>query len=467
MKGIKPLSHMRKWLNHITKQNIFLIVISFLIALFAWAFIASSVNPDYSKSFNGLDVTVDTAGTQAEGMGLSVLDSAVNDLTVDVTIAGNRTDIGGLNKSDLIAYVDFSTVTDTVGKQTFPIRLKTTAGTVLTNCTFSQPSIELTMDKYETRTYAVTNVQYPNITASDDDVIIDEDNISCDPATVSIYGPTSQLSQIDHISVIISDTESLYQTKTYTDCTEYELVDADGKTIAETAFQVQATRFSVKIPVYYTHTLPVTIGISNVPGSFDIDTVMQRLRISTDHEYALPGYGDDNLMITIETDDPSNKSTLDAMDSMTIGTIPLSSLSIGSTPIEIVVTLDEGYTDLSNLGTVYVSLDDSDLVAAQRWITNSEIQLINGSSNFSYAMQSGRTSITLIGPPEAVAQINADDLQATVNLYNAAITEEGTSAQAVTITLPDSVSNVWVSPQPKVNITVTFAGDDTDDTGDE
>lgn len=452
----KPLGAVKRWLWKLSSKNILLLIVSFLIALFAWAYIASSIATDYSKSFSNLPVTIDTAGTKAESLRLSVLDPPES-LTVNATIYGNRTDIGGMNKNDLEAYVDFSAVSEATGKQAFPIKIRTASGKALANAPkLSVNTVELTMDRFDTKTVEVREFSHSKITPGDE-VTINEEDIVCDPATVSVYGPTSKLKLIDHIRVNIRDEEEISRTKTYTDVTEATLISADNTEISAAAFEMPAISFSVKIPVYYMHELPVTVDISDFPDNFNKEIVLDRLILRADQDYSLPGYGDNNLKITIKTESPEEKEWLDSLPSLSIGSVSLSSLSINMKPLEKTITLKEGDTNLSNFDSVSVLLDDTDLVAEQRWISNSAINLINPSSNFHYEKQSGRTSVTLIGTAEEVAKVRTDELQASVNLYNAAISEEGTKEQAVIITLPDTVSGVWISPMPMVNISATYA----------
>lgn len=460
MGSSKTFSALRRRLRKLTTQNIILLIISFLIALFAWAYIASSIATDYSKSFSNLPVSVDISGTKAEGLGLSILNDDLDKLTVNATISGNRADIGGLNKNDLVAYVDFSGTTNTYGKQTFPIRLRSVSGTVLSSYQLSADSVELTMDRYETRSFPVKAVT--RLSVSGDDVIINEDGITCDPATVAIEGPTTKLSQIDHVSVNVSDDAALYEEKIFSGLTDTTLSDAAGNPVTDKSLTLQTAEFSVTVPVYYIIRKPVTVALGGVPEGFDTDFVLSRLRISTDQDYTLPGYGDNNLMITIETDDPVQRETFKGMEAWSAGSISLSSLSTNMKPIELTVTLDEGSTDLSNLGTLNVSLDETDLVAAQRWVQNRNILPINGSSAFDYTVQSGQTSITIVGPTEEVQKVSSEDIQAVINLYTAGFTDAGTKNVAVSVTLPDTVDGVWVSPIPKVNVTASFAEEDTE-----
>ncbi len=450
-----------------TRTDLFYLILSFLIAFFFWVYIAAKISPDTSVSLSNIPVTVDTAGTKAAGYDLSVIDfekgSDGKKLTVNCTIRGSRTSIGGLTRNDVVAYVDFdSTVTDTIGAQTLPIRLRAANGKEFENYSISKTTMEVTMDHYKTVEVPVlaADVRYPNLTY-DEEVVIDTEGITVDPPSVKIYGPSAQLSTVDHIRVTIDDSGEISNTYTYTNCDHYELVDAEGNSVSASAFQVQATGFSVNLPVYYTKELPVTIELSNVPANFDQSKILERIRLTTSTgEYTLPGYGDNNLPITIRTSSPDNKAKLDSMESWPIEpTIPLYSLSINS-QIELPIKMVDGYTDASELGTVYVTLDSTDLVAKTYVIKNSDIQFMTGPSKYKYALLSpaGNTIITLVGTNEALSEIDPADLHATINPLNISVTQEGTFPQAFTVTLPETATEVWVSPQPKVNITVSITG---------
>ena len=101
-----PIKKPRK----LKRSDISLIVLSFICALFLWAYIASNIASDITPQFRDLPITIDTANTQAERLGLKLLpesEEELQNLTVTCTIYGNRAAIGGLTRSDLEAYVDF------------------------------------------------------------------------------------------------------------------------------------------------------------------------------------------------------------------------------------------------------------------------------------------------------------------------------------------------------------------------
>lgn len=465
----KTGSGFRNGLHRFGRSNIVLLVFSLLIALFLWVYIVSSIDSDFSEKFSNIPVEIDPSGSLAESYGLTLLspDPDETSLTVDAEVFGARADIGGLSSSDLEAYVDFSdeSLSDIVGVQSLPIRLRTKDGAGLREYTLSEQTLEVTLDRFETRSFPVGEVAH-SLTGADGEVVIDSENITCEPGEVSIYGPTEALSKVDHIKVTIEEAEQIAETKTYTE-TSYTLMDEDGKEISDRSFQVQATRFSVKVPVYFTRTLPVSVDLFNPPSGLSQDFLLSRIRLNTDKDYTLPAYEGEHLMITIETSDASKKAMLDAMDTWSIGSVSPYELSIGGSTLEMPVTMDEGFEDRSNLGTVYVSLDDTNLVAESRWINNSDIQMMNGSAKYNYSIGAGRTAVTIVGTPESVAAVTSDSLRAAVNLYNIAQDSTGTLQQAVMVTLPPGAGDVWISPQPKVNVTVEDAARTTTAAADE
>lgn len=454
------LGHIR--LPKLQRSDIVILVLSFLIALVLWVYIVSSITTDFSVSFSKLPVTYDLTGTRTENLDLNLLpesEEMLSELTVDCTIAGTRAALGALTRADVEAFVDFdSDVTDTIGKQTFAVKLRNKNGSVFGNAELSVRAVELELDRYQTVDIPVSEVVYPYL-SYDDETLISEAEITYEPSTVKIYGPSSQLSRLDHIRITIDENGELTQTKTFADCTDYSLIDSDRNVVNKTSFQIAAARFSVRIPVYYSRKLPIMVNIINTPPQFDVDSILKRIRITAnDTEYVLPGYGDNNLMIKIDTTDPSNKARLDQLDSWSIEPIPLSALSAGSA-IDVAVKMEEGFTDSSNLGSVHVSLDTADLKTETRWLKNSDIALINPDQRYHYELESpgGNTPITLIGTEEELATIDTADIKATINLIGISVTTEGIYTQGFSVTLPDTVSGVWVSPMPSIDIAVTVA----------
>lgn len=441
-------------LSNLKDSNIFLFLLALGISLFIWIYINYNVYPNFEKTLEDITVVTDIIGTKAEEYKLSVMSLPVENLKVDVHFTGNRSVLVGITKENIEAYIDFSSMTNTVGKQTLPIKVRSKKGVdeEKFTATPSLKSIEVEMDKYEQRYFNVGEINHKQLDRGQD-VIIDEEGVACEPNQVLISGPSAALDQIDHIRVTVKDDETLNKTKTFTNIPDYELVGKNGQTISQSGYQIQTARFSVTIPVYYEKTLPMTVTLIGVPKDFDQEWLYSRLRINYDDVYSLPGYGENVKTFTLRTRTPINKETMSKSEKWSIGNVPLSKLTLGGDGYNLQVNVGDGFEDGSNVESVRITLDETDLKAVTRYIYNKEIQPMNGLPDLKYIIAPGRTAITMIGSSDEVSQIGVSDLQASVDLANSGISDAGAFSQAVSITLPDTAKHVWIAPTPKVSVT--------------
>lgn len=249
-----------------------------------WMFIATKVNTGIDIHLSQIPVSANIAGTQAESYGLTLLTTEDELPVVHANISGKRTSIGAISKDDVVAYVDFNSASDRIGKQKLPILLKTLDGTPLGNYQLSTSEVTVTLDRFDTITVPVREVLRPNLSYSDD---VNIESIDCEPAAVEITGPSLSLAQIDHVRVIVPDSEKLFETKSFS-TTQYELIDADNNIITDSSLQTHTPRFLTKVSVSYTHELPVTIELSGAPSGFDTQFLLEHIRLNG--EYVLPGF---------------------------------------------------------------------------------------------------------------------------------------------------------------------------------
>lgn len=459
-----PIKKPRK----LKRSDISLLILSFISALFLWVYIASTIITDVKYEFK-VPLKADLTGTKAESYRLNLLpesEQKIAEMTVVCTITGTRAAIGGLKEKDVEAYIDFdSDVTNTIGVQMLPVKVRTTNGAQFDSATPSVSYVSVNMDRYETKQVPVKDVIHPNLKI-DSETIIRDDEIVVSPTYAEILGPSTQLANIDHIRVNINTEEELTQTKTYTDWTDFSLIDQNGNELDDSAFQnLTNSRFTVQIPVCYSRTLPIGINITGKPDDFAEETILKRIRLigSSNKEYVLPGYGDDTMPITLETTDLTNKEQLDNRTSYNLEGIPLSDLVPGKS-IDVAIPIAAGFEYPDKITSVKVKLDDTDLTTKTFWIKNSEIELQNKDDRYNYELKSpeGNTQVMLCGTEEELSRIDAEDLKAYVNLISTTITKEGEYTPVITVTLPKTAEGVWFakSPQSKqlptlsMNITV-------------
>ncbi len=453
----------------IEKANLILLGISFVVAVFLWAYLASTLLDDYDVMFQRVPLVSDLTDTQAAANGLQLLSEsadALADITVDCSVHGSRTVYGGLKKSDVVAYVDYSAASDVAGQQTLPILLRTVKGAELPNASISPDHVTVEMDHFISKKLPVSTVDYPNLTP-DDETVIDRDAIVCDPDTVTVSGPSALLSKMDHASVEITDAGTLSETTIFSNVSACKIMDAEGHQITTDSRDVtiDKQRFSATIPVYYLHSMAATVTIvgSDVPEALAKE-VRERIRLRTSEEYVLPVYDENGkilddsntLKIRIKTTDPKKKAVLDEMSDFPICNIPLNEISIGMEREQPIRLSDsEGYELYGNIDKVTIVLDDSDLESRTFWFPNSEIEQLRKKQQYDYqlAQPNGSTAVTLTGTKEALDSITENDIKLSVDMLS--LSPENIDPVTVNVTLPEDAGTVWVSPQPTLQLSIS------------
>lgn len=464
-----PIQKLRK----LKRADIAWLILSFIFALFIWAYIASTITTDFNTKFSKLTIMEpELANTKAGRFGLQILpDSmeAIAQTNVECTIYGTRASIGGLSRSDIEVYIDFdSDVMDLIGIQTLPIKVRTINGVPL-KADITPGSISVDMDRKTTKEIPVSEANH-QLTWNKEEIVIDKNQFVYKPDKITVSGPSRQLEALDHICVNINENGELTESREFSSGdftykgTNNVSLDSSAFELDSSAFEYATGLFSVKIPVRYSRTLPIGITITNIPDNFNanaISSIYQRIRlVDGNNEYCLPDYGDNTLMLTILTSDPAQKDTLDNQKSYNLQPIQLSDLIPGM--------LNEGTIPPNDKlefpykpQSIKVKLDNTDLIKKTLWIKNSDIVLDNQDSRYSYKLKSpnGNTQITLCGTAEELEQIEAENITASVNLIstNLNMSEEGEYTPTITVALPKTVKCVWALEPPSLAMDITLA----------
>ncbi len=447
------------------QSDIMLMILSFICALFLWVYIASTITLDFHIQFSKLAIMEpELVATKAGRFGLQILPESIEEIhstNVNCTIYGSRASIGGLSRSDIEVYIDFdSDVTDMIGIQTLPIKVRTINGAQL-KADISPSTITVNMDRTTTKEIPVTAAQYNNLTFDPEETIVQDDALVFTPSKIAVTGPSKQLEKLDHIRVNITESGELIETKIF-QSGDFSCMDIDGNPLDSSAFEMATNRFSVKIPVCYSRKLPIGITITNFPAGFDeeaITGIYKRIRLITGKdEYVLPKYGDHNLMIPIETSDPAQKEALDNQTSYDLQAIPFSDLIPGKL-IDGIIPTGASLVFPDNISSVKVKLDDTDLETKTLWIKNSDIKLQNMDTRYTYELKSpnGNTQITLCGTAKELEKIDANDITAYVNLINTNVSEEGEYTPTITVAPPKTVKGVWALNPPSLTMDIKLA----------
>lgn len=217
-------------------------IVSLLLAFLIWAYIASTEDTNIERIFTGVPVTFQGADELRISRGLIITDASFDSVTVKVS--GSRASIGNLHAADLSAVVDVSGISQVRDMQVsytirFPESVNMNGVEVLTK---SPETIEFSVVQENSKTVEVKGVFTGSVAEG-----YTVDPIVIEPASITLYGPSSELDQVESACVYI-DRANVSATIGPLS-SGYDLLDADGKTIAPQSVTTSQDTVTVTVPV--------------------------------------------------------------------------------------------------------------------------------------------------------------------------------------------------------------------------
>lgn len=423
------LKKIKEKLYQIYTRNFSLLIFAVGIAIIVWFMVSMTVYPSIPKTISGIKLDTDISGTVAAENNLSLISCNVDE--VSVKILGSRAQIGNLSNENLRAVLKIDNVS-TTGTKSLSIGIVCDDPKIEFQVDSVYPSTAaVVLDKFETRSFKVTP-SVPNVSYSEGK-IRNDDEFVCDPETINITGPSAQLDKIDKVSVISNKKMQLDESYTF-NSEEIKLFTEDGSTIEQSQMKFGNTNFMINVPVLTQKTVGLTVGIVGAPSGFDKESLK--------FDYTV-----DSITVASQTSKLS-----DISDTIEIGKVMLSDLRPGYTktfPIEL-----DDYINMSNVDSVTVTLDDTDL--AVKTLVIDQFSVSNAPSDYNFEVLTKRLEIEMVGPEDIIESLTSNDIVADINLLNASSSVmQGTSFNYdVTISCPN-YSNVWSATQSKAILSRT------------
>lgn len=362
-----------------------------LFAIVTWFYVASSVNTNMTDTIRNVPVNLTLAGTNAEKNNLSIVN--IDTEYVNVDIEGSRTQIGSLQRDDLIVTLDAENITEA---GTYELGFKVTSKT---NKAFEYKvrptTVKVVMDKLITRTFDVT-AEAPNASTAEGYM---RDKLICTPNIIKISGPAEQVEKITKCVVKTDLNETLSESKMVTS-SDLQLYSGNSlMQLDEMDLQLGQTDFTIEIPIYMKKVLPFNIPIQ-VPSGFPRDQLKYTLDVST-----------------IEVAAPN--SILENIDAIPLDKVNLRDLDIGKT-IELPVTLPDGFKNLSGIDKVRLTLDGTGLETKTMNIKlKGALSIIYDLPQYNITpLTQGFSNVKFIGTKEAIEKLTASDVVVLLDMSN-------------------------------------------------
>lgn len=407
------------------KNKIVSILLSIAIALGMWLYVITTVSPGWEDTI--YDIPVVFEGESVLNNERNLMLTSDDNVTVDLKVSGNRSDLVKLNKSNITIKVDLTKVYDAghhalTYTYSFPGDVPSSAITV----EGKYPStVAVTVEKKETKEVPV-NITY--IGSVPEGFLTDTENAVLDNPKINVQGPSSVIAQIEQarIDVSLNDrTESISESYIYTLC------DAEGNPVdvEQVTTNVAEVRLDLRIQRWQELelALAVTYGGGATELTSKIDIVPGTIKVS------------------------GSEAVLDALGGkLIVGSVNLAEIT-DNTQMTFPIILPEGVTNLT--GVTDAAVDVSFVGLATKEFTVTNIKAVNVPQGMECDLMAEVIKVTLRGPANLINTLTEEDILATVDCTGKEI---GTSTMKVTITFSEEAfESIGVLGNCSVPVTLT------------
>ena len=406
------------------KNKLCYALIAVVISFGLWLYVITTVSPESEETYWDVPVVLEGEAVLNEN-GLMITDR--DDITVDLRVSGNRSDLIRANRNNITIKVDVSKIREPGKNIQLPFSPVQFPGDIPANAlVVESKSPETISVTVEERRNKEVPVEVKWIGSTPDGFISDRENKILDYPTVTVVGPASVADQITKavIEVELDDRkESISESYRYTLCDD-EGNPVDARLITT---NVEEVRLDVKI----LRVKDLTLDYNLVEGG---------------------GANRINANITKNVDTirvSGSAAALDALgDSLIIGTINLKDLN-KSTTLTFPINLPEGVNNLTGVTEVQVDVQFMGLSVKEFIIEN--IKSVNVPEGMDADIITEKISVQVRGPMSLMSAITEEDISLTVDFTDA---EPGTSTYKATVVMGEGYEQVGAIGTVSVSATV-------------
>ena len=424
---------MKAYIKHILtflRANLKSLLLSLVLSVIIWFAVSIQVFPNVYDHVSDIEViAAPTALMEQENLEIT----KINSETVTVQIQGKRYVIGSLSAADFTAVLDLSMVT-TPGTHVVPIDVAPIVNSDDYEIVSSGLTTTIDVQRVITKEIPV-EVNTDNIQIAEG-LHVQTDEITISPSTVTVKGEESLVNSIEKAVVDVDYNKVMSVTTELKG--ELSLYKSDNTKIENPDLKYEKTGYIVTVPVCKVKTLPLDFSL-NVPSNFDISSLPYTI---------LPEE------ITIAA--PATDTSIDNLEKTDIGEINLSNLtSKDPQGVKLVISLPDGYKNLSNIGIAQVNFDNADSYGKLEFtVPTDDFSILNGDEAFEYSMVTNQLAVTVVGPSDVLHNMISSDITGTVNLLGVTM-EEGVKNVTVSLRINGIDVSAWVTGDYKVDIRAT------------
>lgn len=403
------------------------ILLSLAIAFGLWLYVITVISPDQERSYSAIPVTFQNASTLTERGLIMVSD---DDLTVTVTLTGNRSDLNKIDAANLTVVADLSSIYEAgeylLSYSVYPPSEVASSAVAVQS---KEPS-RITVQIAERASKEVP-VQINYVGEVPEGYLLDKSGAELDFDAVTIMGPADVVNQIDHAAITV-DCEG--RTESISSSYRFELQDAEDNPVNAQRITTNVAEVSLMVRIVKTKNIPLKLNIVEGGGATQSTT-----QITLDPE-----------SITVSGSD----AVMEGLEEIVLGTIDLAEID-GDTTLTFDIVLPEGVENISGITASTVDVRFDGLQTATFEVTN--ITPIHVTEGMQVQVLTKALTVTVRGPASQIQRLKANYIAAVVDLEGVS----GTMTVEPVFTFGNNYPDVGVVGKYSVSVTVTTGQSNT------
>ncbi len=418
-------------LENLLNNNRFLMVVSFIIALGLWVWVAIDKSPEIQTVITNVPVKINLENSIPQQLGLQIFGES--EFTVDVTVTGKKYVLSNLKAEDIQVEANTNYV-NSAGTKTLQLKVSPTdSSEEFTISSVSSTYIEVFFD-----TYKEVELSLSGDVATNLKTIIPEGCIMGDIVfsknTVTVSGPTTEINRITGVYATANVNEVLEKTTTFDP--DVKLITNDGSKLEYSKISIDEAEITMTIPVLKVVSLPTVVEFKNAPSYFIENPLSYTVYPST-VKVAVP-------VDVLETTKHFVVDTIDFADiSNSYNTFNVDVESINSFKI-----VDE------SIKRFRVRINATNYESKTITVPASKIVLKDNRNDFKVALNGNKDiAVTVIGTPASLEKITADNISIVVDTADKSLTKDTNVIPAKV--LVNSENGCWAFGKYDIRVKVT------------
>lgn len=433
-----------KKFSALLKDNRFLIVLSFVLAIIIWLVISIIYSPQTERVISDVPIEISLSATG----GSQAMSAFGNDTTAKVTVSGRKYIVEQLSADSFIVSANTDSVTK-AGEYNLQLTAKKTS--VLSDFEILSVSPGSVTAYLDIKREVKFDLGIDCVGASVETLNVKNENMLLEPefmddmsSVITVVGPESEVKQIASIKAVADVNQTLTESRQYTarivmyDEANTVLYDSTSNSNILKYTTPSFTSTEIMANVRMRKTVPLKIDVKNGPSILPNMTIYEITGSDLASEQEVSSVGIKGAADVISG---INEIVLDGtMDFSTISYDDLSSFSFRFTlPTISGVTYDE-YTRVSNIYFV-LDLNKTEFSSKSFDIPAENITVNSIPEGKTVTVRTALKGVSVIGPSSVVNKLDIGDIKVSINASD--IIENGASTVIPSITV--SSGTCWIS----------------------